>query len=154
MEKSKKQMYKDIEEGGRKWRIGKWSARLANYWTLKILAAMEESRRGPSQETVQPSLADCIGTFSKADFMDLQKDCLSVCSELQNLADSQIAPIPVLRVDGTFNVPDLDYDVMTVMALVMQAIVVSTDGLFTSANDSGESDKQASDSTQSSLQIG
>jgi hypothetical protein len=147
---SKKPAYKDIEAGGRKWRIARWSARLATYWTFKIIAGMQTSRRGAAQETILPSVAEITGSFSKADFFDFQNDCLSICSELQVMADGQTVPIPVLRVDGTFNVPDLDHDLNIVMDLVMQALMFSIGELF-EGKEPRESDKQASDSTQSNL---
>ena len=56
------------------------------------------------------------------------------------MPDKTIAPVPVLRVDGTFNVPNLEYDLKTVMALTMQAFVFSVQDPF-EGNESGASDQ-------------
>jgi len=137
---NKRELYKDIEEGGRKWRIGKWNARLANYWLNKlIMKARVAGREGISVDAVVGNLA----ALNKADYFEFQNDCLSVCSELTELADGQKAPVPVLRVDGTFNVPELDYDNETIMALTLSAFMFSVQDPFFEESKSEGSDKGA-----------
>ena len=125
---NKRETHKDIEESGRKWRIRKWSARLANYWINKlVLGARASMMQG---EDMQTAVAAKLAGLNKADFFEFQNDCLSVCSELQEMPDNSVAPIPVLRVDGTWNVADIDDDNNLVMALTMQAFVFSVQDPF------------------------
>ena len=73
--------YKDIEEGGRKWRVGKWNARLANYWINKLLAGAAGRLMG-NEASMQAAVAANLAALSRADYFEFQNDCLSVCSEL------------------------------------------------------------------------
>lgn len=63
--------------------------------------------------------------MSKADFLELQKDCLSVCAEML-----PAGPTPVLNEDGTFGVLDLEHDAPTVLALTVQALAWNLSSFF------------------------
>ena len=141
----KRETYKDIEEGGRKWRIKKWPADLSDYWLNKLLMGSLRSAPNTSDDMIQAIVASNLSALNKTDFFDFQKDCLSVCSELMVMGDnSTVAEVPVLRVDGTFNVPDME--VKTLMALRMNAFVFSVQDPFFGASESGESGQPSPDS--------
>jgi hypothetical protein len=138
---NKRETFKDIEEGGRKWRIGKWDARLAQYWVNKLVMSGGRVSEHSSPEEIQAVVAQNIASLGKPDYFDFQKDCLKVCAELQEMANGQVSPVPVLRIDGSWNVEGLDYDMKTVMALTMTAFTFSVQDPFFDESESGESSR-------------
>ena len=122
----RKELYKDIEIQGRRWRIRKMDARTASYWLNKIMLTSGSAK---SQGEFSAAAAKMLGGMSKADYADFQNDCLSVCFELQEM-QGQIVPMPVLRIDGSWNVEGLDYDLQTVMELTMSGFVAGVSDDF------------------------
>jgi hypothetical protein len=119
---SKREIYKIFEFGGRKWRIGKFDAMTGSYIAYKLMAEVLPMGLGQQAGIPAPSGGRVM---SKADFLELQKDCLSVCAEML-----PAGPTPVLNEDGTFGVLDLEHDAPTVLALTVQALAWNLSSFF------------------------
>jgi hypothetical protein len=119
---SKREIYKIFEFGGRKWRIGKFDAMTGSYIAYKLMAEVLPMGLGQQAGIPAPSGGRVM---SKADFLELQKNCLSVCAEML-----PAGPTPVLNEDGTFGVLDLEHDAPTVLALTVQALAWNLSSFF------------------------
>lgn len=92
-------MFKDIEIGGHKYRIGRLSAKTGS-WIVSLV--MKEMR----------------GILSEADHGNIHQHLLSVCSRFKGEH-----PMPVLKADGSFtaDAADLTHDLETVVQLKKEA---------------------------------
>ena len=66
--------------------------------------------------------------MGKQEFFELQKDCLAVCHELIMVGDSEQA-LPIF-LNGQWARPELEDDVMTIMALTVHALIFNVTGFF------------------------
>jgi hypothetical protein len=110
----KRELYREFELIGRKWRIGKWDARTGSYWAHKFL-----TEAPPASVTRELANSGPFGTkaMSKPDFFDLQNDCLAVCEEKLAAGWTHI-----VNDDGNFAVPDLENDGGSVLMFTIQSI--------------------------------
>jgi len=67
--------------------------------------------------------------MSKEEFSALQRDCLSVCFEIQKIGDTE-APVPVMTPSGAWGVAGLEDDTVTVLVLTARAIAWNISGFF------------------------
>ena len=91
------EMYKDIDIGEHKYRIGRLSARTGS-WILSL------------------ALKEAQGQLSESEYANIQQHLLSVCSRFKDEH-----PMPILKKDGTFAVKDLEYDLDMVLRLQVEA---------------------------------
>lgn len=119
----KRETSKVFDFGDRKWRIGKFDAFTGSYIAYKLMA--EVLPMGLAQQVDIPLPPGDAKPMSKADFFDLQRDCLGVCAEL---LDS--GPTPVLNEQGNFGVIGLEHDAPTVLALTVQVLVFNVASFF------------------------
>ena len=118
----KREIHKQIEINGRKWRISKFDALTGSYiaYTLmsEILPMGLNSKLGiPSPKTSTK--------MSKEDFINLQKDCLKVCGEVLPAGAA-----PVIGENGNWGVADAEHDAALVMNLTIQALVWNIPSFF------------------------
>jgi hypothetical protein len=123
----KREKFKDVELHGRKWRIAKFDALTGSYVAYKLLFQMLPTPIEAQMEGVK--LPAGRSTMSKAEFVDLQKDCLAACSELI-MVGSQIAPIPVITSVGAWGVEGVEDDLMLAMLLTVHCLVFNVAGFF------------------------
>lgn len=119
---NRRETYKTWEFGGRNWRIGKFDAMTGSYIAYKLMAEILPMGLGGQIGIPAPKNGTAM---SKTDFMELQKDCLSVCAELL-----PAGPAPVMDENGNFGVQSLDHDAKTVLALTIQALVWNVTSFF------------------------
>ncbi|HBC94297.1 MAG TPA: hypothetical protein DCZ10_15720 [Pelotomaculum sp.] len=134
---NKREIYKPFEFEGRKWRIGKFDAMTGSYIAYKLMAEMLPMGLNAavgipapgSPEAQNLSLAPAqTAVMSKADFFELQRDCLSVVAEML-----PAGPAPVLLENGQFGVDDLEHDARTVLALTIQVLSWNVSSFFDAA---------------------
>jgi len=133
---TKREPFKIIELAGKKFRIGRFDALTGSYIAFtvmtKMLPMIAELMSGKSSEpdinAVAAGMMASKATLSREDFLSLQKDCLGVCSELQQVAGVD-APVAVL-LNGKWGVADLEYDVSSVMALTVHALFFNISSFF------------------------
>jgi hypothetical protein len=137
MEKQKRETFKDVAIEGKSYRIGKFSPLLGGYMLYKLLTGFV----GPILPMINlpasvkgfilPSGAGNV-KLSKEDFIELERDCLSVVTVPQDIRGT-IVYMPVIRDDGTWNVPNLEEDMKGVMLLIGQVIGFNMQGFFSEA---------------------
>lgn len=129
----KRQTHKDIELGGRKWRIEKFDARTGSYICLKILPMLMGAglTQGINPETLAAKAGMLITQMSKSEFFEIQTDCLAQVSELQTIGATD-APIPLLHQSGKISVPDVEKDTMLILALTGHVLAFNISDFFAS----------------------
>lgn len=124
----KREQYRDIELLGRKWRIGRFDALTGSYISsLLLVQALPlglEDKLG-----VRIPLPSERSIMEKKTFMEVQVDCLRVCSELKE-AGGTIAPIPVLMSDGRWAVEDIETNIALVMGLTVHVLLFNISDFF------------------------
>lgn len=125
-----KENFKDVEIGGRKFRIKKFDALTGSYILYVILTQALPMGMGASI----PGLADAtagvsLTPMSKQKFIEIQMDCLRACSEILPVGDT-IAPVPVLMEDGRWGAPGLEDDIVLVISLTIQALGYNAQSFF------------------------
>ena len=110
----KRELYREFQLAGRKWRVGKWDARTGSYWAHKFMTET------PPQ-SIRKGLAN-VGVFgsqamNKADFFDLENDCLALVDEHLDAGWT-----PILNADGNFAVVGLEKEGGLVLLFVIQAM--------------------------------
>ena len=123
----KREAFKDIEIGGRKWRIGRFDAMTGSYITMLVL--MQMLPMGMDEQIGMGSLGKGRSLMDKQTFFDVQADCLKVCSELQSIGDS-VAPIPVMLSDGRWGVAGVEEDMPTILALTVHTLIFNISDFF------------------------
>lgn len=116
----KRETSKIVPLDGRKFRINKFDAMTGSYIAYKLMGEMLPM--GLSAKVGAPSSSNIM---SKADFVDLQKDCLKACAEMLPAGDAQ-----VMNEDGTWGVNDLEKDAKTVLALTIHVLTFNIMGFF------------------------
>lgn len=123
----KREAFKDVEVGGRKWRIGRFDAMTGSYITMLVL--MQMLPMGMDEQIGMGSLGKGRSLMDKQTFFDVQADCLKICSELQTVGDS-VAPIPVMLSDGRWGVGGVEEDMPTVLALTVHTLIFNISDFF------------------------
>lgn len=130
----KREDHKAWEFGGRQWDIGKFDARTGSYLAFKLMSDFGPMLSGGVHAAMSGQSADKafeavfkkgVPSMSRADFDEIQTECLRVCREL-----TKSGPVDVLDERGNFGVNDLEYDAKTVMALTIQALVFNVSSFF------------------------
>jgi hypothetical protein len=132
---AKREAFKDIELAGRKWRIGKMDPLTGSYLATKLMAKVGHVAVGiasgnvTDQVVMAMAIAQEIGSFSKAEFLEIQMDCLVVCKEIQQQQGIDF-PLQIIMPDGKWGVQDLEDDVVTVLALVTHTVIFNLTPFF------------------------
>lgn len=128
----KRETTKNIVIGERKFQIGKFDALTGSYIAFKLLTQilpilpMGGDLQGQLGALPLPKTGEIM---SKSDFVSLQRDCLSVCSELVTVGGVE-SPMPILMPTGVWGVDGLQNDTMTVIALTIHALVFNVSSFF------------------------
>lgn len=118
----KRETSKIFEFGDRTWHIGKFNAWVGSYIAYKLMAEALPMGIGKQAGVPTPKGSK---QMNRADFTELQKDCLGVCSE-----QLPGGLVPVLNSEGNFAVVGLEHDTKTVLALTIQALVFNVADFF------------------------
>lgn len=121
----KREMFKEVEVSGRKFKIGKLDALTGSYITTLVL--MQMLPFGDAQITGEARKNTSL--MSKDTFFDVQMDCLKVVTELKDIGGN-MAPLPVMLSDGRWGVEGLDTDTMTVLTLTLHALIFNIADFF------------------------
>jgi|GEM_PF-6062904 hypothetical protein len=137
MEKQKREIFKDVTIGEKAYRLGRFSPLMGGYMLYKLMTGLV----GPIlpminlpasvKQFISPAGASSV-KLSKEDFLELERDCLSVVSAAQDIKGTVIY-VPVLRDDGSWNVQDLEDDTKSVLLLLGQVMGWNLQGFFSEA---------------------
>lgn len=118
----KRELYKEFEFSNRKWVIGKFDAMTGSYIAYKLMGEML-----PAFVKVPgiPSAPSGSPVMSKTDFIDLQKECLRICSELL-----PAGPAKVMNENGTWGVEGIENNAKLALTLTIQALMWNLTDFF------------------------
>jgi len=133
---AKRETFKDVTIGEKKFRIGKFDAQTGSYIVYQLLSnflPMIAKNGLPNldekADTVLEKITSSLPLMPREQFFQLQKDCLYVCNEIA-LAGNVETPIPVVLSDGSFCDKEMECDVVITMALMIHALVFNVSGFF------------------------
>lgn len=118
----KREIYKQTEISGRKWRIGKFDALTGSYIAYTLMSDVLPLALNAKVGIPAPKTGN---KMSKESFMDLQKDCLKVCCEML-----PAGPTPVIDENGNWGVTDAEHDTPLVLNLTIQALIWNVQSFF------------------------
>jgi len=121
----KREMFKEVDVGERKFRIGRLDALTGSYITTLVL--MQMLPFGDAQVTGGSGKNRSL--MDKETFMDVQRECLKVVSELKSVGGN-VAPLPVMLYDGRWGVEGLEEDTMTVLTLTIHTLIFNIADFF------------------------
>ena len=130
-----RELFKDVEVAGKKYRIEKFTAQMGSYICVKLVGKISGIALAVLEgnliniQVIAAAVAEQLGEMPKKEFLELQRDALSVCKEFQMVGD-QPAWLPVMAPDGKMSTPDLEGDIMSVMALTTHALVFNVSPFF------------------------
>jgi hypothetical protein len=128
-----KETFKDIEIGGRNFRINKFDALTGSYIMYTLLTQILPMGLGKKIEGLADVAPEGSGVsipaMSKETFTGLQKDCLQACSEVRSVG-GVFLPVQVLMKDGRWGVEDLENDAPMAMMLTIQALGYNAQSFF------------------------
>lgn len=123
----KKETFKDVEVGGRKWRIGKFDALTGSYILYQVMSGVLPM--GIETQMTGMGLPKGRGMMSKEDFISLQKECLGVCYELVTVGANN-NPVPVILSNGAWGVEGINDDLNIVIALTVHSLLFNLISFF------------------------
>lgn len=121
---------KTVEVFGRKFKISKFDAFTGSYILFQLLEKVlpmgaEERIPGEGSASLAETLPQGRTLMSKAEFIKLQRDCLSVVSEVL-----PAGPRPVFNANGTWGLNDMENNTPLVIMLTIHALVFNIGDFF------------------------
>ncbi len=123
----KREIFKDVEINGRRFRVGKFDALTGSYIAYKLLMEMLPMGLELQMGLTLPTNRSAM---SREDFTAIQKECLMVCSEITAMKSGTEMPVQILLASGDWGCPDLREDVMTVIMLTIHVLVFNVSSFF------------------------
>ena len=121
---------KDVEIAGRKWRILRMDARLANYLlTITLTQVLPVQLTGFLTKMAGLNLPAGNEPIGRERFIEYQNDILSVCREVKLIEGKEIL-LPVLLSNGDWGVAGIDTDPHLVIQLVGKALWFNLSSFF------------------------
>lgn len=127
-----KEKFKEISIGDRKFRIGKFDALTGSYIAYAVLTqllplGLGNMVKGLESIAADPSLS--LPVMPKEKFVEIQKDCLMVCSEITPVGNT-VGLMPVLLADGRWGIEDLEHDAPTILLLTVEVLGYNVQSFF------------------------
>ncbi len=116
---------KDLEMGGRIWRVKHLDPQVASYVLYGLLLHSLPMGMEAALEGIAGKLPDARRKMSREDFLEFQRDCLSCCFEI---VDGN--PIRVMLPDGRWGVSGLEGNLTVVLALTVHAVLFNISCFF------------------------
>lgn len=123
----KRETHKDVEIDGRKWRVGRFDALTGSY--IATLLLMQMLPMGLDQQVGLAGIVKGKSLMNKETFFDVQRDCLKVCSEIQQVGSVE-APVMVMLSDGRWGVADVENNLPVVLALTVHTLIFNVSDFF------------------------
>lgn len=126
-----KQKFKEVEVGGKKYRLTKMDARTGSYIAAKLalLAAPLLKKGGNIDDDAMTAL---VPSLNRKDFEEIQTLLLRRVQLLRE-KDGTSLPEPIVMANGSFVDEDLEYSTAAVMNLTVQSIMFNVGDFFAEA---------------------
>jgi hypothetical protein len=116
----------DVEIGETRCQIGRFKARVGSWILAQVLTKMlPAALESALVNDAGAQLASGRSALSEAEFASIQAHALSVCRRYENGV-----PMPIFVLPDKFAIPELEYDLVTVMALTVHALVFNLAPFF------------------------
>ncbi|HEX4209511.1 MAG TPA: hypothetical protein VHY56_03895 [Candidatus Binataceae bacterium] len=115
---------KDVQINGASYQIGRFTARDGSWILMQILTKMLPSAVA-NQLNGMGGLASGRSAMSEEEFASLQGHALAVCRRYENGV-----PMPVFLRPNTWAIKELEYDVVTVLGLTVNALAFNLSPFF------------------------
>jgi hypothetical protein len=132
----KRESYKDVVLMDRTFRVKKFDAWTGSYIAYQLInLALPPMLQGLLSKIGMPLAAPELSkgrVMAKQEFIDLQKDCLAVCSEVVTV-EGKSAPVinPVMNENGSFRSIGLEDNAGVVLALTAWVLMFNVESFFT-----------------------
>lgn len=125
----KREKFKYIEAGGRRWKVCKLDATTAAYIGYKVL--MQALPMGLEGMLGLPKMEKRQGLtlMNKQEFRELVMDCLNACYEIKE-AGGQELPVRAVTDTGAYGVEGLDDDLGLLVLLLFNVLSFNLAGFF------------------------
>lgn len=126
--------FKDIEVGGRSFRLNKLDARTGSYMLFKLTKILTPILKNVKADSLKDfdidkinltELAGSLFDLPEEEFRYIQDNCLQRVEEILPAGGA-----PVLNKYGKFEVLDIEFDTALVMNLTIQSLVFNVSGFF------------------------
>lgn len=119
--------YKDVEISETKYRVEKFSAKVAMFIASIIFTKI--APMGLDKQLDINNLPENRQIMSEQEFSDLIDYCMCACKRYEQLNGNDI-PMPVMVRKGAWAIPDLEYDLSTVVALCAHVLSFNISSFF------------------------
>lgn len=120
--------FKMVDVGGRSFKIKKFDALTGSYIAYQLMSHLLPIM-SKGKGDIQALLSSGIPIMPRDTFLELQKDCINVCSEVTVLNGVPV-DLPLMMADGRWAVDGLATDTVTVMTLTIQTLVFNVSSFF------------------------
>lgn len=129
-----KQKFKEVEVGGKKYRLTKMDARTGSYIAAKLalLAAPLLKNIKKDKDLDAESMAALVTGLNRKDFEEIQTLLLKRVQLLRE-KDGVPLPEPIIMADGSFVDEELEYSTAAVMNLTVQSVMFNVGDFFAEA---------------------
>lgn len=112
-------IFKTVEIEGQAYRIKKMTAMMGSYYAVMLMSMLLPAGIAIGLRQAGAEVPETASKpMSRETFQQLQLDCLRLCE-----VDLPIGPTPVIHENGSWALPELEYDMMTTSALTVQALL-------------------------------
>jgi hypothetical protein len=132
----KREAHKTVDLAGRRFKIGRLDALTGSWFATKLVSRLSGIAMGIMGGTITDTsyvamaVTEEIGRMTRAEFLELETDALSVVAEVTDIGGVAQADIPVMSRNGSWGVAGLEDDIITVMALVVHSAVFNLSPFF------------------------
>lgn len=117
---------KDVEIGGARYQVGRIKARPCSFLLATVMTKILPAVVGSAlKKDAGAALEAARALLSEEEFIVIQGHALSVCRRYENGL-----PMPIFLLPDTWAVKELEYDVVTVMALTIESLVFNLSPFF------------------------
>lgn len=117
---------KVVELSSGRYRVDKMTARNACWIVTQLLTKMMPSA---VETNIDFNLPQNRAEMSEQEFHNIQDHCLRVCYLIENQPSGVPAALPIMA-EGTWAVPDIEHDIITVLLLTIHALTFSVAPFF------------------------
>ena len=121
---------KDVEINGVRYQIGRMTAKAGSWVATQIFTKVLPSAiEGQMNKLGLDSLPQGRATMTEEEFSNLQDHCLMVCRRYELVGNIDTA-LPIMPRPGFWAIKELEYDLLTVVALTVHALVFNISPFF------------------------
>jgi hypothetical protein len=119
--------FKDIEIEGTKYRVEKFSAKIAMWIAAQIFTKI--APMGMDGQLNMGNLPEGRQLMTEKEFSDLIDYCMCGTKRYEAVGNAEV-PMPIMMEKGKWLLPDLEYDLMTVVALCVHVLTFNIASFF------------------------